>query len=47
MHEESLSIRRKVLGNEHPNVAQSLNNLAQLLKDQVGLLVQTLLSDNI
>ena len=37
MHEESLRIRRKALGNEHPDVAQSLNNLAVLLKAQVGL----------
>ena len=37
MYEESLRIRRKVLGNEHPDVAQSLNNIAQLLKDQVRL----------
>ena len=37
MYEESLRIRRNVLGNEHPDVAQSLNNLAQLLYDQVRL----------
>ena len=37
MHEESLRIRRKVLGNEHPNVAQGLNNLAELLRTKVGL----------
>ena len=37
MYEESLRIRRKVLGNEHTDVAQSLNNLAQLLKAQVRL----------
>ena len=37
MYEESLRIRRKVYGNEHPAVATALNNLAQLLKEQVGL----------
>ena len=35
MYEESLRIRRNVLGNEHPDVAQSLNNLALLLKTKV------------
>lgn len=35
MYEESLRIRRKAFGNEHPAVAESLNNLAQLLKTQV------------
>ena len=37
MHEESLRIRRKVYGNKHPDVATSLNNLALLLNQQVGL----------
>lgn len=37
MYEESLCIRRKVFGDEHPDVAQSLHNLAALLNDQVGL----------
>ena len=37
MFEESLRITRKVLGNGHPDVAQSLNSLAALLGDQVGL----------
>lgn len=37
MYEKSLRIRRKALGDEHPAVAESLNNLAQLLKAQVGL----------
>ena len=35
MYDESLRIRRKVLGNEHPDVAQSLNNLAELFWAQV------------
>ena len=35
MHEDALAIRRKVLGDEHPDVAQSLNNLALLLQAQV------------
>lgn len=34
---EALAIRRKALGMEHPLVAESLNNLAQLLRAQVGL----------
>ena len=33
---ESLQIRNKVQGIEHPFVAGSLNNLACLLKSQVG-----------
>jgi CHAT domain-containing protein len=32
--ERALAIREKVLGKEHPDVAQSLNNLARLYKDQ-------------
>ena len=32
--EQALAIRKKVHGEEHPDVAQSLNNLAWLLKDQ-------------
>ena len=34
LHKESLAIRKKALGEEHPDVAQSLNNLALLLSDQ-------------
>lgn len=34
---EALAIRRRALGNEHPGVAQSLNNIAGLLKAQVGI----------
>lgn len=37
MYRRALAIRRKVLGNEHPDVAQSLNNLVQLLRAKVGL----------
>ena len=33
---EALAIRKKVLGNEHRDVATSLNNLASLLDDQVS-----------
>lgn len=40
---EALAIFKKVLGEEHPNVATLLNNLAQLLSAQVRLLVHTLL----
>ena len=34
LHEEALAIRKKVHGEEHPDVAQSLNNLAVLLYHQ-------------
>ena len=32
---ESLAIDKKVYGDEHPEIATDLNNLAQLLQDQV------------
>lgn len=35
LYERSLSIREKVLGPNHPDVANSLNNLADLLRKQV------------
>ena len=35
LYERSLAIREKALGPEHPDVAQSLNNLAGLLRAQV------------
>lgn len=34
IEERALAIREKVLGKEHPDVAQSLNNLALLYQDQ-------------
>ena len=34
---EALRIDKKVYGDEHPDVAKDLNNIAQLLKAQVGL----------
>ena len=34
MAEKALGIREKVLGKEHPDVAQSLNNLAALYESQ-------------
>ena len=34
LYERALAIREKVLGPEHPDTANSLNNLALLLKDQ-------------
>ena len=40
---EALRIDKKVYGDEHPDVARDLNNIAELLKHQVGLLGQTLL----
>ena len=36
--ERSCSIRERTLGPEHPEVAQSLNNRALFLKEQVGSL---------
>ena len=33
--EQALAIDKKVFGDEHPNVASDLNNLALLLKAQV------------
>jgi tetratricopeptide (TPR) repeat protein len=32
-YEQALAIRRKVLGEEHPDTATSLNNLGRLLED--------------
>ncbi len=37
LHERALAIREKVLGAEHPDTAESLNNLAHLLHDQGDL----------
>ena len=34
MYNESLAIYKKMLGDEHPDVADSLNNLAVLYKNQ-------------
>ena len=34
LYEEALSIRRRVLGVDHPDLADSLNNLAGLYLDQ-------------
>src|SRR3712207_7795624 len=34
LYERALAIREKVYGEEHPDTAQSLNNLAALLSDQ-------------
>ena len=33
--EETITIFKKVYGNEHPSVATALNNLAELLRNQV------------
>ena len=35
LYKRSLAIKEKVYGSDHPSVATSLNNLAQLLSDQV------------
>ena len=35
LHEKALGIRRKALGEEHPDVAQSMDNLASVLEAQV------------
>jgi tetratricopeptide (TPR) repeat protein len=34
LYERALEIRQEAYGEEHPATAQSLNNLANLLKDQ-------------
>jgi tetratricopeptide (TPR) repeat protein len=36
LHREALELRRKVLGNDHPDVARSLNNLGDVLRVQDG-----------
>mmetsp|Transcript_4240 Transcript_4240/g.13992 ORF Transcript_4240/g.13992 Transcript_4240/m.13992 type:complete len:100 (+) Transcript_4240:38-337(+) len=36
LYERSLEIRKKALGEDHPAVATALNNLAELLRAQVG-----------
>ena len=41
LQREAMRIRKKTLGDEHPLYASDLNNLAQLFKRQVGLLVHT------
>ena len=33
--EKSLAIRKQVLGDDHPDVAQSCNNIASVYQDQV------------
>ena len=35
LYKESLAIKKKVFGDEHPKVALALNNLAELLRCQV------------
>lgn len=35
MHYEALAIRRKKLDSMHPDVAQSLNNIGELLRERV------------
>ena len=40
MHNKALAIRRKVLPEDHPDIAQSLNNKAQVLQDKVSEAVQ-------
>lgn len=39
LYERSLAIFEKALGPQHPNVAQSLNSLAELLKAQVRIAI--------
>ena len=39
LYERSQAIREKALGPEHPDVAQSLNNRAFLLKSQVRAVI--------
>ena len=35
LHKQALIIRRKVFGEEHPDAAESLNNLAEVYRAQV------------
>ena len=35
MHKRALGIRKKAFGEEHPDVAQSFNNLAEVYRTQV------------
>lgn len=37
LYETSHAIRKAALGPEHPDVAQSLNNLADIFRQQVGV----------
>ena len=39
LYDRSLAIREKALGPDHPDVAQSLNNRALLLEDQVRVIL--------
>jgi tetratricopeptide (TPR) repeat protein len=34
MHRQTLELRRKVLGREHPDTLTSMNNLARMLSEQ-------------
>jgi hypothetical protein len=34
VHKQALELRKKVLGPEHPDVLESMNNLALVLKKQ-------------
>lgn len=36
LYKQAQAIREKALGSEHPDVAQSINNLADVLLEQVG-----------
>ena len=40
MYREALAMDKKIHGDEHPEVATDLNNLAVLLKEQVSLTQQ-------
>jgi hypothetical protein len=35
LYEESLKIRRKIFGEDHPDIAESLNNIALIFFKQV------------
>ena len=46
LYARSLAIREKVLGLEHPDVASSLSNRAELLKCQVRMLLLGIMFEN-
>jgi hypothetical protein len=37
LHREALAVDKKIYGDEHPDVATDLNNLAAMLKSQVSI----------
>jgi hypothetical protein len=42
MYRKALAINKKIYGDEHPEVAEDLNNLASVLEEQVSLVPKTI-----